>query len=471
MRRLIVTACAVVTLSACSPPPPPSPEISAQYLAGKVTADAMYTHLQKLSDIGNREPGTPGFDAAVDYIAGVLRDKGFDVQTPEFEWLKTGDPGTPTLEVAGKRYPVDQGSPLAPTAPGGLSALSVRPAKPAGCTAADYRGAPSATGALVIVDALGCSVVDKQNAAVAAGAAGLLVVATEAVPGLFPRGYYQDLKVPVAIIDRDVDAALRRTNAPVRLTLNGKASLARSRSVLAQTKTGATGNVVMAGAQLDSAPGSPGINDNGTGVAALLATATALGPSPTIANTVRFAFWGSETLGAAAKYLAGLGADQLDDIAVYLDAEMLGSPNAGFFTYDGDQSGPPNPEITSVPEGSAGVERTLAGYLNLAGVRPADMPLDRVSDYSPFLAAGIPAGGVTTGGLQKKTPVQARLWGGTAGRPFDPNTGGPRDGIDNVDHRALSLAGPAIAFAVGAYAASTDGPNGVPARDSRHRKP
>ncbi len=59
----------------------------------------------------NRAP--PGFDAAVDYIAGgVLRDKGFDVQTPEFEWLKTGDPGTPTLEVAGRRYPVDQGSPL-----------------------------------------------------------------------------------------------------------------------------------------------------------------------------------------------------------------------------------------------------------------------------------------------------------------------------------------------------------------------
>ena len=74
---------------------------------------------------------------------------------------------------------------------------------------------------------------------------------------------------------------------------------------------------------------------------------------------------------------------------------MLGSPNAGFFTYDGDQSGQPNPDVPvqTVPAGSAGVERTLAGYLNLAGMRPADMPLGKATDYSPFLDAGVPIGG------------------------------------------------------------------------------
>jgi Zn-dependent M28 family amino/carboxypeptidase len=464
MRRLLALACTAVALTACGSPAPAPAPVSARDLADRVSADAMYTHLTKLDEIGARQPGTPGFDAAVDYIAGVLRDTGFDVQTPEFEWLDSADPGAPTLEVAGRRYPVDQGSPLVPTAPGGLTALSTRPVTPAGCTAADYRG--GTRGALVIVDALGCSVVDKQNAAVAAGAAGLLVVATDGVPGLFPPGYYQQLKVPVAIIDRATDAALRRTTSPVRLTLDAKATLARSRNVIAQTRTGAAGNVIAVGAQLDSAPGSPGINDNGTGVAALLATATALGSRPEIANAVRFTFWGSENLGAASKYLAGLDPGQRADIAMYLDADALGSPNAGFFTVDGDQSGASNPDIPSVPGGSAGIERTLAGYLNLAGVRPADMPLDRRSDYGAFLAVGIPAGGVTTGTQQKKTPVQARLWGGKAGAPFDPNAGGPGDGIGNVDRRALSITGPAIAFAVGTYAQSTDGPNGVP-----HRKP
>ena len=59
-------------------------------LQDRVTADAMMAHLEKLQDIadangGNRALGTPGYDASVDYVAEVLRDKGFDVQTDEFE--------------------------------------------------------------------------------------------------------------------------------------------------------------------------------------------------------------------------------------------------------------------------------------------------------------------------------------------------------------------------------------------------
>ena len=76
--------------------------------------------------------------------------------------------------------------------------------------------------------------------------------------------------------------------------------------MVAQTKTGDTHNVVLAGAHLDSAPRSPGINDNGTGVAALLETASALGAQPQITNAVRFGFWGSEeaVLAGSTKYVA-----------------------------------------------------------------------------------------------------------------------------------------------------------------------
>jgi hypothetical protein len=122
-----------------------------------------------------------------------------------------------------------------------------------------------------------------------------------------------------------------------------------------------------------------------------------------------------------------------------------------------------------VPSGSAGVERTLAGYLNLSGVRPADMPLSRTADYAPFLAAGIPIGGLTTGSSQRKTEVQARLWGGRAGVPFDPNYGAAGDTVDNIDRKALGLMGQAAAFAVGRYAQAVDGVNGVPPRDQRNR--
>ena len=129
-------------------------------------------------------------------------------------------------------------------------------------------------GALAVVDDTTCSVVDKQNVAVGKGAVGLLVVSepgTSGAPaGLFTPGYYQQLKTSVGVIGEDANAQLTRSTAPVRLTLDAKAAVVKFRNVLAQTKTGDPHNVVVAGAHLDAAPGSPGVNDNATGVAAVL---------------------------------------------------------------------------------------------------------------------------------------------------------------------------------------------------------
>jgi hypothetical protein len=461
-------------VAACGPSQqtPQSAADPARDLAGKVTADGMRTHLNKLSDIatgnkGSRAVGTPGYDASVDYVAGVLRDKGFDVQTPEFDKVMETDVGDPTLTVSGRRFPVTQASLLVTTPAAGIKGITLRPQKPAGCTVADY-GTVNAKGAIAIVDATGCSVVAKHDAAVAEGAIGLLVVSEGSVPGLFPPDYYQGLKSPVAIIAKDLDAQLRRTTAPVQLTLDAKANVIKVRNIVAQTKTGDAHNVIVAGAHLASAQRSPGMNDDASGVAAVLETAAQLGGSPTVTNAVRFVFWGSDESGmeGPSKYVSGLDKEHAADIAMYLNFDTLASTNAGYFTYDGDQSGQPSPGIAtaSVPPGSAGVERTFAGYLNLAGVRPADMPLTRASDYGPFLTAGIPIGGITTGASQQKSPTQARLWGGQAGAPFDPGYRTPRDGIDNVNMQVLAVTGPAVGFAVGTYAASTDGPNGVKPR-------
>jgi Peptidase family M28/PA domain len=480
MRALAaVMAVALTALAACSSTgSAPPPKDLARDVAGKVTADGMYTHLRKLQEIadanrGNRAEGTPGYDATVDYVVKVLTDKGFDVQTPEFDRLDRIEGGNPTLTVSGRAFHADQASLLMTTPRGGLNAITLRPRKAPGCSPADY-GTASVKGAIAVVDDTGCSVGVKHNTAVAKGAVGLLVVSAPgsggSPAGLFTPGYYQQLTVPVGVIGKDADAALRRTNAPVRLVLDSKPVMAKTRNVVAQTKTGDTKNVVLAGARLDSTARSPGINDDGSGVAALLETASALGAQSQIANAVRFVFWGSGEQGAT-KYARGLARDQLDAVALYLGVDAIASPNAGYFTYDGDQSGQPNPEIPpqTVPAGSAGVERTLAGFLNLGGMRPADMPLSKTADYAPFMAAGVPIGGLTTGWSQRKTEVQARLWGGRAGVPFDPNYQTARDTIDNIDRKALSLMGQAAAFAVGTYAQSSDGVNGVPPTTSRHR--
>jgi Zn-dependent M28 family amino/carboxypeptidase len=469
--RAVVALILVAVLAACGSASTQAAD-PASGLADKVTVDDVFTHLQRLADIaeandGNRADGTAGYDASVEYAAGVLRDNGFDVTTQEFDRLVVAAPGKPTLTVAGRSESVDQASLLVNTPEGGLVALTLRPRKPAGCSAGDY-GNANVRGAIAVVDDSGCSVVEKQAAATAQGAVGLLVVSDSGAQGLFTPGYYEELRAPVAVIGRDVDARLRRTDAPVRLVLDAEADTVTSRNVLAQTKTGADSNVVLVGAHLDSQMRSPGLNDDGSGVAALLATAVALGGSPEVTNAVRFAFFGAGEAGGEGSraYVKDLGREGLSEVALYLDFDMLGSRNAGYFTYDGDQSGLPNPDVpaVSVPKGSAGIERTLAGYLNFAGVRPADAPLGLAGDYSPFLTAGVPIGGLTTWVSGRKTEVQERLWGGQAGKPFDPAYRTPHDTIANVDRDVLAITAPAVAYAVGTYAQSTEGVNGVPAR-------
>jgi Zn-dependent M28 family amino/carboxypeptidase len=487
IRRLAATVLLLTGLLAgCAPgsgrlAPHPAASDLGRGLAPKVTADRMLGHLRALQDIanangGNRAAGTPGYDASVDYVAKALRGRGFDVTTPQFERLFTASPGKPTLTIAGRSYQVDQASLLVRTPPGGLTGPPIRPNRPAGCTAGDY---PSVVpkGAIAVVDDSRCSVVDKQNSAVAKGAVALIVVSAPtgagAPPTLFGPGYYNQLTVPVAVVGAYGGAALASATAPVRLVLDAENIKITSRNVMAQTKTGSPHEVVMVGAHLDGPRGGPGINDNGSGVAAVLETALQLGPLPPVNNAVRFVFWGADQDGpnGAMDYVFGLDDERLNDIALYLDFVMLGSANAGFFTDDGDQSGPPGAGVSAadVPEGSAGIERTLGGYLNLAGKRPADMPLSTRTDYHPFMVAGVPIGGMTAGASQTKTTVQARLWGGQPGVWFDPNYQSARDTAGNINREALAVMGSGVAYAVGGYAESIGGVNGVPPHDKRHR--
>ncbi|MFZ1178914.1 MAG: peptidase M28, partial [Mycobacterium sp.] len=146
-------------LAGCSSPHPEPPAAAPDLghgLAAKVTADRMATHLRALQDIanankGNRADGTPGYDASVEYVAKALRDRGFDVSTPQFDRLYTVSPGNPSLTVAGRGYPVDQASLLVQTPPGGLTGQPVRPTQPSGCAASDYP-AVVPKGAIAVVD-------------------------------------------------------------------------------------------------------------------------------------------------------------------------------------------------------------------------------------------------------------------------------------------------------------------------------
>jgi Zn-dependent M28 family amino/carboxypeptidase len=459
-------------------PGTPATEFAAA-LQKRVTADEMMVHLKQLQEIadankGTRALGTPGFDASVDYVANTLRDKGFDVQTPDFQ-VRLPFADDPALTVNGDNVAAKPLEYTKGTPPEGVSGplLPARVEDTPGCTASDYDGLPVA-GAVVLVDRGKCQFGVKQAVAAARGAVALIVANNEDGDQMGGTlGETTDVKIPVISVTKDTGARLRGAPGPTTIKLNAGVRNARTRNVIVQTKTGSTANVVMIGAHLDSVPAGPGINDNGSGVAAVLETALQLGNSPQITNAVRFGFFGAEEEGllGSNNYVQSLNEDALKDIALYMNFDMLGSPNPGYFTYDGDQSLKLSDSdgVPRVPEGSAGIERTLVAYLKGAGKPAEDTSFDGRSDYDAFTKSGVPSGGLFSGAEENKTEEQAKRWGGQANAPFDPNYHKASDTLDHIDKTALEINGGGVAYAVGLYAQDQDGRNGVPVREDRTR--
>jgi Zn-dependent M28 family amino/carboxypeptidase len=451
----------------------------ATQLRDRVTGEAMTRHLSKLQDIadanaGTRAIGTPGYDASVDYIVESLRTKGFDVQTPEFQ-TRVFEHGDPTLTVGGAAVKAGVLKYSGGTPPDGVSGpLVAAPSdETPGCAPTDYEGL-QVKGAVVLVDRGSCPFSEKQAIAAKLGAVGMVVannVDEERMGGTL--GENANATIPVISISKADGARLRAAPGETTIKVDATTRTISARNVIAQTKTGSGSDVVMVGGHLDSVPEGPGINDNGSGVAAVLETALQLGSEPATNNAVRFAFWGAEEVGiiGSKKYVASLSREQLKDIALYLNFDMLGSPNPGYFTYDGDQSTQLGRDQTPprIPEGSAGIERTFVDYLNSAGKAAEDTSFDGRSDYDGFTEAGIPAGGLFSGAEEDKSPRQAGLWGGTPNAPFDPNYHKDTDTLEHVDRAALDINGRGVAWAVGFYATDLSGRNGIPAREDRTR--
>jgi Zn-dependent M28 family amino/carboxypeptidase len=234
-----------------------------------------------------------------------------------------------------------------------------------------------------------------------------------------------------------------------------------SYNVLAESSAGDPENVVIAGAHLDSVWGGPGIQDNGSGSAAILEVALQM-QKVKPRNRLRFAWWGAEEVGLAGSnlYVDGLSQDDRDQIALYLNFDMIASPNFVRFIYDGDGSayglgGPP---------GSAAIEALFETFYALRGLPSEPTEINFRSDYAAFLEAGIPFGGIFSGAEGVKSEEQAALYGGTAGQRYDPCYHQSCDSYDNVSLEALELNADAVAYATLQYAMSTGSINDVPGK-------
>ncbi|WP_435283686.1 M28 family metallopeptidase [Streptomyces koelreuteriae] len=207
-------------------------------------------------------------------------------------------------------------------------------------------------------------------------------------------------------------------------------------NLIADWPGGDANQVVMAGSHLDSVSSGPGINDNGSGSAAVLETALAVSRAqykPT--KHLRFAWWGAEELGLVGSryYVNRLTTGDRSRISAYLNFDMIGSSNPGYFVYDDDPA----------------VEKTFKDYFSGLGV-PTEIETegDGRSDHAPFKSAGVPVGGLFTGASRAKTAAQAAKWGGTAGQAFDRCYHSSCDTTANISDTALDRNSDAVAYAV-----------------------
>jgi Zn-dependent M28 family amino/carboxypeptidase len=443
---------------------------TAEKLTECVTLDGVREHqaaLQAIADAngGTRVSGTAGYDQSVDYVAGKLVAAGYDVVVQPFEFQTFIELSPTVLE----RISPPPAGPVANsimsysgsgdvTAP--VTALVPPPADPTpGCEAGDFAGFPA--GDIALISRGACTFAIKATNAYNAGASGVVIYNNVAGVLNATLGNGFALDIPVTSVTQDVGIELAATPGLVmRLRIETFRGLATTHNVLAESTDGDPSNVVMVGAHLDSVNQGPGINKNGSGSAALLETALQMAKVKP-RNKVRFAWWGAEESGLVGStfYVNGLAEEERAKIALYLNFDMIGSPNFVYFVYDGDDSdgigaGPG-------PDGSAAIERTFEAFYDSRGLPYKGTDFSGRSDYGPFIAAGIPAGGLFTGAEGIKTPDEAALWGGVAGEQYDPCYHLACDTYDNISLEALDVNADAVAHAVLKYAMSTEDVNGV----------
>ncbi|MDN5807189.1 MAG: M28 family peptidase [Brevibacterium sp.] len=474
---LAVTAATGLALGGFSPALAAGSAGPTEHTDMDVTGAAVMDHLQKLSDIstshadeGFRALGTPGYEEAVEYVEQTLTATGaFDVTRQAFE-VDDQTFGEVAVSVDGDALEVTPASFTEGTAQP-LTDLPV--ALPVdddhsdlaggqlGCAASDFDD--SAEGALVLVARGTCSFGEKTQAATDSGAAAVILYNNDtSAPDEelnATLGERVENGAPTVGVSYNVgndlltkiQAAAADEPLAADFTLETEYTTSTTWNVIAETKAGDHDDVQMLGAHLDSVTEGPGANDNGSGSAALLASAEALADQPTeVDSAVRFGWWAAEEAGllGSTHYVENLSEAELAKVQSYMNFDMIGSDNYIVGTLDSDGSDVPIPDGVEVPEGSAELEEIFTDYFADHDQPNVGTDFSGRSDYQAFIDNGIPASGLFSGADGTKTEQEAEWFGGTVGENHDTNYHQATDTIENVSQESLDIFAPAIGYAV-----------------------
>ncbi|CVL13414.1 related to aminopeptidase Y precursor, vacuolar [Fusarium proliferatum] len=420
-------------------------QLTPQRVASDIKAEYLNQTLQALYKIAldnsnNRAFGLPGYKASLDFVLTRLGGGNhFDITVQPFNHLfsqtrkivLTGPDGE-HLDAVSLQY--NHATPL----PGGVAApLALDPmddVRGSGCFEDQWKGI-DAQGKIALIKRGKCQFANKLKLAKDNGASAAVVFNDDpkqtAGSGSLGAENFGKL-APVAVVTYDegnpwAERLRGGENLEVNLTIDVLTENRETWQIIADTKAGDSNSVVMLGAHLDSIQEGPGVNDNGSGVAALLSIAESVKKYKHFKNKLRFAFWGAEESGmiGSTYYVSNLSKDESSKIRFYYNYDMIASPQPYYIVYaDSDAH----------KSGAKYLYEFLTGKGYPAGRFGAS------SDYVGFLELGIPSSGIFTG----------------AGAPRDACYHTLCDDIKNINQEAFLINAKAAGYAAASLALSVD---------------
>ncbi|KAL2161087.1 hypothetical protein VTH06DRAFT_8800 [Thermothelomyces fergusii] len=403
-------------------------------------------HLNHIADThgGNRAFGEPGYKASLDFVlerAQTRFHNEFDTFVQPFNYtygktnqIKVTGPEGEDVVVVSPLYNPATPLPDGVTAP--LVDTPVDDKRGSGCFPDQWEGI-DVKGKLALVKRGACAVADKSALARERGALGVILYNEQpgtniVVPTLGASSIGKT--VPIGIIPLEVGQSWKSRLADgeevvVNLLVDSVTDTRETWNIIAETKQGDPDKVIMLGAHLDSVQAGPGINDDGSGTAALLEILTAVRRYDGFPHKLRFAWWAAEESGLVGSlyYTSHLTEEEADRIKYYFNYDMIGSPHPDFQIASDDNSGI-GPQL-------------LEEYLVEQGKEVVHGGFGSGSDFVGFLELGIPSTALHTG----------------AGAPFDECYHQACDTLDNIHWEALTINAKAAARAAARLANSLEG--------------
>jgi hypothetical protein len=443
---------------------------------------ALWKHLENLQKIadenpgakghGNRDTGTPGYRASVDYVAGLMRLAGYRVHIQSYPLKRSVTIGAPQLTIDGHAFRDAKDWYVAGLSGSGFISASIAVPRgrnrdsesETGCASADFHGFRHGDVALLRRGICGF---DTQiaNAERAGASAAILyndrvsetasTYRNHAGGKAFRAQLSREARIPVAgALSYTLGASLAArslSDQPPAATLNIRTEIKSGTdyNVIADSAFGDPSHAVVVDAHLDSIYGA-GILDNGSGSATILEIALNMANTPTT-NRLRYIWFGGEEIALLGSkyYTRHLNKRDLRNIAFDIDADVTATPNYAVLIADPGHARAKDKFPPNVIPGSQIGNRAFLRYFRSIGIpaRIASFGNDGTDSLS-FSFAGVPNTGILTQQNCCKHDWEVRLWGGFTGNyegEIPGRNGGcvdwPRRWCDNLPNNNRAVLG------------------------------